>query len=323
MASPSPHPTREEGLRLLRAVDLDACIECLNAVLEADPTDARAWSYLGAAQAQKGNLDQAIAAFQQSLALGPTHRAYFNLGRAYELAGRPADALSHFQSALQLNPNYALAADAINRISEPPEGQADHDAAQPEQAPTETGQTADTEDTDAPAATAPAEQSTQDAPAPATNGKAVLSDSAVPAEAGIAAEHKAMMKSGLIWGAIVGIVWTVAIFLVWSFLLPSAPAAFSASKGGLGAAVLILVCIGAAAGAVIGLSCGFTGGGEETGVKVGAALGLTGGAVVAIIGGSGGAGVALGLLAGALLGGAGGYVIGFLTDAGLGLSRTS
>lgn len=267
MAFPDTHPSRDDGLRLLLAGEIDASIRCLNEVLEADPTDVKAFSYLGAAYAQKGEMDEAVAAFWRAVELSPTYKVYFNFGLACELAGRMTEALQAFTLSLTLNPGYAPAVEAAERVG---------------------------------ALVGPLEPSlVGDIPEePVEPPEELYSD--------FRATYKRMLLSGLIYGAVIGIVWAEALFLLPSLLLPRGVHTFGSVYG----LIPVLAVVGAVIGAVTGVCSALTGGGEETGVKFGLILGVADGVFMALAGGASGATIALVLLIAAVLGILGGYVIG-------------
>ena len=63
---------------------------------------------LGRVQAGSGLADEAIATFQQLLALSPNHAAgWFQLGNIYRRSGRPDDALPCYRRSLELDPGAA------------------------------------------------------------------------------------------------------------------------------------------------------------------------------------------------------------------------
>lgn len=65
----------------------------------------------------QGRLDEAIASFQQAIALKPDYAdALCNLGVLYKELGRKDDAVSCFKKALSLNPGYVLAFKGLSRI---------------------------------------------------------------------------------------------------------------------------------------------------------------------------------------------------------------
>ncbi|MBI2843746.1 MAG: tetratricopeptide repeat protein [Armatimonadetes bacterium] len=285
-------PTREEGLRLLRDQEIDAAIECLTRVVESDPADARAYSYLGAAYARKGEFTESIRAFEQSLAINPTPSAYFNLGLAYQEAGRLTAAVSHYHKALELEPHYTPASEAIERLISTEEGgpAADEVASLPE---VETEPSDEAQQNDL-------MENVEEVQEPAVERALVRS------------QHRAMMRSGLILGAAIGAVWGPAIYLLLSvFVFRYADVIMLATSRKMPVAA----ALGAILGGLTGLLSGFTGGAQSTGIRFGLLFGLLGGAGMAVAGGSGGTETGLAAVVGAALGGVGGYLIGLISDA--------
>lgn len=69
--------------------------------------EAQTWQILGMAQQRQGNLDGAIASYQQAIALNPSDvRNYNNLGTAFRALNRPTEAIASYQQALEHRPNY-------------------------------------------------------------------------------------------------------------------------------------------------------------------------------------------------------------------------
>ena len=88
--------------------------------------DAVALWRAGNALLASGSCDEAIARYQQSLALDPRNvRALNNLGQAHMWLGRQTDAVAHFRQAVALEPSYfiahyncAIALLALNRATD-------------------------------------------------------------------------------------------------------------------------------------------------------------------------------------------------------------
>jgi hypothetical protein len=78
--------------------------------LEVTENNAIAHEGLGVALDNKGQIDEAIGQFQESVRLKPSYgQAHYNLGVALFQRGRTDEAIFQFQEALRLNPNQAEA----------------------------------------------------------------------------------------------------------------------------------------------------------------------------------------------------------------------
>jgi tetratricopeptide (TPR) repeat protein len=106
----------DEGLRLLKAGQVDQAIEALEKVLQADSDDAKAHMFLGIAYNQKGDRLRAIHHLEESVRLEETARSYYNLGLMYESAKRVDEAIREYRMAIELDPSYAPAHDALKRL---------------------------------------------------------------------------------------------------------------------------------------------------------------------------------------------------------------
>jgi tetratricopeptide (TPR) repeat protein len=79
------------------------------------PDSSQAYNNLGIALDEKGQLNEAIACFQQALRLNPNHaKAHNNLGNAYYRKGLLDEAVREYRNALSLDPNYR---DALYNLS--------------------------------------------------------------------------------------------------------------------------------------------------------------------------------------------------------------
>jgi superkiller protein 3 len=73
------------------------------------PGRAGAWNRLGAALNLAGKLAEAIAAYQQAIALDAKEDVYhYNLGNVYRAQGRYAEAIAAYQQAIALDANDAM-----------------------------------------------------------------------------------------------------------------------------------------------------------------------------------------------------------------------
>jgi tetratricopeptide (TPR) repeat protein len=81
------------------------------------PTNPDAQYGLGLALATAGRLDEAGAAFAETLRLKPDFaQVQYDWGLALMKAGRDAEALTHFTAALEINPRYGEAVDGIGVV---------------------------------------------------------------------------------------------------------------------------------------------------------------------------------------------------------------
>jgi Tfp pilus assembly protein PilF len=79
-------------------------------LLQHAPTDPRRHDAVAALYFERGQIDDAIAHYAQSVALDPrSAQAHYNLGLALSVRGRRDDAVREFQAALDIDPDYAQA----------------------------------------------------------------------------------------------------------------------------------------------------------------------------------------------------------------------
>ncbi|MDO8682558.1 MAG: tetratricopeptide repeat protein [Armatimonadota bacterium] len=107
----------EKGLAAFKASDLQTAITELEEATRKDPTNYRAFNFLGAAYAGKGKYNAAIGAFKSAEQINPNVASiHFNLGQAYEAAGVPTEAEYEYDYALRLDPTYSRAQDALKAL---------------------------------------------------------------------------------------------------------------------------------------------------------------------------------------------------------------
>jgi len=106
----------EEGLRLLKAGQIDQAIDVLGKVLQADSEDAKAHMYIGIAYYHKNDRLHSIHHLEESLRLEETPKGYYNLGLVYEAVHRVDEAVRQYRMALEMDPNYELAKQALKRL---------------------------------------------------------------------------------------------------------------------------------------------------------------------------------------------------------------
>ena len=107
----------QRGLDSLKAGKDDDAIKHLEQATAESPEDFRAFSYLGAAYAQKKLYDRAVGAFLAALHLRPgVPSIHYNLGLVYQADGFAEKARTEFQNALSLDPTYRKAQDALTAL---------------------------------------------------------------------------------------------------------------------------------------------------------------------------------------------------------------
>jgi len=109
--------SKEQGLSALRQGDAASASRLLSEAIRADAADAEAWSGLGVAHCQLGQVPEGVASLRRAVALRPDAAPlHFNLGRALELQGQSLEALGSFQRTLQLDSSHAGAWEALRRV---------------------------------------------------------------------------------------------------------------------------------------------------------------------------------------------------------------
>jgi len=102
------------GVEAYRSQDMETAIAELEEATRLDPSNVRAFNYLGAAYGASGKYNQAVGAFKVAEQLNPKDpRIHFNIAQAYEAAGNPNEAEYEYQKALEVDPNYNRARDAL------------------------------------------------------------------------------------------------------------------------------------------------------------------------------------------------------------------
>ena len=98
------------GLSHLFLEEFDYAIVAFTKAIDLYPNFAAAYSNLGMAYGQKGDLDRAIVNLDKAIELNPNYAdAYSNRGLASSLKGNYASAIVNLDKAIELNPNYAAA----------------------------------------------------------------------------------------------------------------------------------------------------------------------------------------------------------------------
>lgn len=114
---------RDEGARLLQAGDLNGAMNSLQSAVQQNPSDARAYAFLGICRTRLGDRAGGIEALKQAAQLSPTDAVLrYNLGVALSQAGRVDEAKQALEQALQLNPAHAGAREQLARLQSAPPG---------------------------------------------------------------------------------------------------------------------------------------------------------------------------------------------------------
>ena len=311
--------SRDEGARLLKSGQFEEAIHVLEQVAKSDPDDPQVHTYLGAAYYQKGDRLHAIYEFEESLRLQETPKSYYNLGKVYEEVHRVDEAIRQYRMAVEMDASYAPAREALDRLHtqfekehpRPEAAQTAPCAAQPTMVgapPPMVGQ--------APAQTFdPSTLPGQKHHGPPTAADYHAQQAQKQLE--IEQQHKAMMKSGLIYGMICGAVFMVLIYFASQMFMFSVPLMFT-KAGGMVLLVVVLLAIGALYGGLIGLWVGHRCGGDSAGMQAGAAMGAVLGVLLGLLARSGVAAVLVLLVVGVLAGGVMGMIIGRLVEMSIG-----
>ncbi|HXE55694.1 MAG TPA: tetratricopeptide repeat protein, partial [Tepidisphaeraceae bacterium] len=104
------------GLILAARGELDAAIAAHRQSIALRPEYPEAFNNLGCAQQAQGSLDEAVAAFGKALALRWQYpEAHNNLANALKNSGRLDDAIAHYRQAIALRPNFPEALNNFGR----------------------------------------------------------------------------------------------------------------------------------------------------------------------------------------------------------------
>lgn len=319
--------SKEEGLRLLKAGEIENAIEVLEKVCK-KAEDAQACAFLGAAYSQKGDRLRAIHSFEESLRIEETPRNYFNLARMYETCGRIDEAVREYKMATDLDPNYGPAKEAVDRLRS--QFATTHPQAQPEPEPqaaepTQAVATADASQTQTLAGPPPSGPMIGQAPTPQVdpyaqqqtqqNGVQELYARQMAKQQAVADQHHLMMKNGLAYGVICGSIFFVCASLCMRLFIPTI-AIGGTSMAAIMLYILVNALIGGAYGCIVGLWIGYTCGGDSAGMQAGAAIGAFLGLLLGLLCGSIGAAVLFAVIFG-ILSGVVGMLIGRMVDASL------
>ena len=110
----------EEAKRLLQSGDAQNAVLRLLQVVQQDPSDGRAYGYLGIAQCQLGDNSSGIASLQTAAQLRPDDaRTHYNLATALLRAQRHPEAQQALEQTLALEPGNLKALEALATLPAP------------------------------------------------------------------------------------------------------------------------------------------------------------------------------------------------------------
>jgi serine/threonine-protein kinase len=105
----SPNFFNRYGAFCFRRGNYTKAAELFRSMTELLPDAARGYANLGGALLALGRYDEALAAYEKSIAISPSGQAYSNVGTARFLLGRYPEACAAFEKAAQLSPsNYMI-----------------------------------------------------------------------------------------------------------------------------------------------------------------------------------------------------------------------
>jgi tetratricopeptide (TPR) repeat protein len=93
------------GMVAAQTGEMDEAASAFRKAVEADPTDAQAWSSLGVVLVRTGDETRGVEAFRRALRAAPGHpEAHRNLAVVLDRQGRGAEAAAHYRAFLAKSP---------------------------------------------------------------------------------------------------------------------------------------------------------------------------------------------------------------------------
>jgi Tfp pilus assembly protein PilF len=100
----------EQGIAYQARGNLDQAIASFNEAIRLDPKHIFAWAYRGEAHRLKSQFDQSISSFNEAIRLSPEYvLAWAHRGEAYRIKGDLDQAIASFNEAIRLDPKYVFA----------------------------------------------------------------------------------------------------------------------------------------------------------------------------------------------------------------------
>lgn len=305
--------SREEGLRLLKAGQIDEALAVFQQLVVANPIDPQIQTYLGVAYNSKNDKLHAIAAFERAANLQETPQAYYNLGQVYEQSHRVDEAIRQYRMAIEIDAGYAPAQQALDRLH------VKHEINSPQPEPTIAMPAA-------PGVSAAPGTAPPPVVGPAYNPAQPASQSGPPDWYAIQAEkqrkiqeqRREMIRSGLTYGVLCGAGFSLFLYLVFALLMAPAAVMMGLKPGGIVIFVLIGSMRGGIMGGLIGLWIGYTCGGDTAGLTAGAVIGAVSGLISGLIAGGNGIIIVMSMFSSIICAGIFGYIVGKMVDASIG-----
>ncbi|MGL5035590.1 MAG: tetratricopeptide repeat protein, partial [Microcystaceae cyanobacterium] len=108
----------DRGLQQANIGDLDGAIASWDEALVLDANLEEAWQHRGGALGNLGRLEEAIASFEKVLLLNPENpQAWFSRGLVLEAMGNMEDAIGSYQKTLELDPSFQGVQERIDFLS--------------------------------------------------------------------------------------------------------------------------------------------------------------------------------------------------------------
>jgi tetratricopeptide (TPR) repeat protein len=107
----------DRGLQQANIGDLEGAIASWDEALVLDPNLEEAWQHRGGALGNLGRLEESIASFEKVLLLNPENQqAWFSLGLVLEAMGKMEDAIGSYQKTLELDPSFEGVQERIDHL---------------------------------------------------------------------------------------------------------------------------------------------------------------------------------------------------------------
>jgi tetratricopeptide (TPR) repeat protein len=107
----------DRGLQQANIGDLDGAIASWDEALVLDPNLEEAWQHRGGALGNLGRLEESISSFEKVLLLNPENsQAWFSRGLVLEAMGQMEEAIANYQKTLELDPSFPEVQERIDHL---------------------------------------------------------------------------------------------------------------------------------------------------------------------------------------------------------------